>query len=81
MQFSLVHPSIIELYINTLHLHLLQEKLDIIGLDNVTKDFEELIKETTNNFSISVKAAEHFFGSSDVVQNQLNAFDNTMGDM
>jgi hypothetical protein len=80
MNFSITHPYIIELYINTLTLHLLKEKLDIIGSDNLADDLKKDIEEVANQFSISAQAAEKLFGSSDVVQDQLNAFVNIVGD-
>ena len=80
MRFNLVHPSIIELYINTLTLHLLQEKLGIVGPAGLTDELRETVNETTHNFSVSAQAAEQLFGSSDVVQEQLNAFTLIIGD-
>ena len=80
MRFNLIHPSIIELYINTLTLHLLQEKLGVIGPDGLTDEIRENVDNVTHSFSISVQAAEQLFGSSDLVQEQLNAFTGSMGD-
>jgi len=80
MRFNLIHPSIIELYINTLSLHLLQEKLGIVGPAGLTDELRTKVDETTHSFSVSAQAAEQLFGSSDVVQDQLNAFTFTIGD-
>lgn len=80
MRFNLVHPSIVELYINTLRLHLLQEELEKIGSNDLTDEMREMVDDVTKNFSISAEAAEQLFGSSDVVQEQLNAFTFVMGD-
>jgi hypothetical protein len=80
MRFNFNHPAIIELYINTLSLHLLQERLGIIGPNGLTDELRKTVDETTHSFSISAQAAEQLFGSSDVVQDQLNAFTFTMGD-
>lgn len=80
MRFNLIHPSIIELYINTLHLHLLQEELGEVGPDGLTDEMRENVDAVTSSFSISAQAAEQLFGSSDIVQEQLNAFTFTIGD-
>jgi len=80
MRFNLIHPSIIELYINTLALHLLQEKLGMVGPDGLTDEMNENVDDVANNFSISVEVAEQLFGSSDLVQEQLDAFTSNMGD-
>lgn len=80
MRFNLIHSSIIELYINTLSLHLLQEKLSIVGPDGLTDELQDKVDEITNNFSISADVAEQLFGSSDVVQDQLDAFTLMIGE-
>lgn len=75
MKFNLIHPSIIELYINTLTLHILEEKIEN---DDLMDDLN--IDEIKHNFSISAQAAELLFGSSDIVQKQLDAFYSSIGD-
>jgi hypothetical protein len=80
MSFNLIHPSIIDLYINTLHLHLLQEKLGMIGPNGLTDELREDVDDVTHNFSISVQVAEDLFGSPDIVQDQLNSFVYNIGD-
>jgi hypothetical protein len=80
MRFHLIHPSIIDLYINTLTLHLLQEELGHIGPNGLTDELREHVDMVSSSFAISVRAAEQLFGSSDVVQDQLNVFSNSIGD-
>jgi hypothetical protein len=80
MRFNIIHPSIVDLYINTLALHLLQERLGIVGPDGLTDEMNENADDVAYNFSISVEEAEQLFGSSDLVQEQLNAFTSNMGE-
>ena len=80
MRFNLIHPSIVDLYINTLTLHLLQEKLGKVGPDGLTDEMQENVDDVAHSFSISVEVAEQLFGSSDLVRDQLNAFTGNMGE-
>jgi hypothetical protein len=80
MHFSLIHPSIIELYIDTLHLHLLQEKLNVIKPEEMTDELKCSFEEISSKFSVSAQTAEQIFGSSDIVQEQLNDFTFIIGD-
>ncbi len=78
--FNLILPSIVELYINTLTLHLLQEELEMLESDDLTDDMRKNVDEITHNFSIAAQVAETLFGSPEIVQEQLNAFTNNMGE-
>jgi hypothetical protein len=80
MGFNLILPSIIELYINTLTLHLLQEELDTMGLDDLTDEMRNTVDEVSNEFSISAQIAEELFGSPDIVQGQLNVLTSNIGE-
>jgi hypothetical protein len=80
MRFKLIHPSIVDLYVNTLNLHLLQEKLGVVGPDGLTDELRKTVDEAASSFSIAVRIAEQLFGSSDRVQDQLNQFTGTIGD-
>jgi hypothetical protein len=80
MRFHLIHPSIVNLYIDTLTLHVLQENLGIIGPDGLTDEIQSDIDNVASSFMISVREAEQLFGSSDVVQDQLNVFSTSCGD-
>lgn len=80
MRFHLIHPSIIDLYINTLTLHLLQEELGRIGPNGLTDELREHVDMVSSSFAISARTAEQLFGSSDAVQDQLNVFTGSMGD-
>jgi hypothetical protein len=80
MRFNLIHPSIIELYIDTLFLHLLQEKITNINIDELTDELNDEINEAATAFSLSANVAESLFGSSDLVQEQLDVFTSGMGD-
>lgn len=72
--FHIIHPSIVNLYINSLTLHILQEKLDSIGPEGLTQDFQDEFDEAASEYMISVRNAENIFRSPAVVQNQLNIF-------
>lgn len=80
MNFRLIHPSIVELYVNTLNLHLLEEKLGVVGPDGLTEELRKTVDEAASNFSVAVREAEELYGSSDRVQDQLNEFTGKMGD-
>lgn len=80
MRFKLIHPSIVDLYISTLNLHLLQEKLGSVGPNGLTDELRQTVDEAASNFSISARMAEQLFGSSDIVQEQLDDFTDTIGD-
>ena len=75
MGFHLIHQSIIDLYINALTLHVLQERFDKQekGLDT---DIQIQIDEAASAFVISANNAEAIFGNPDLVQEQLNVFTN-----
>jgi hypothetical protein len=80
MRFHPIHPSIVDLYINTLTLHLLQEELGRIGPNGLTDELRENVDVASSSFAISARTAEQLFGSSDAVQAQLNIFTGNMGD-
>jgi hypothetical protein len=72
--FHIIHPSIIELYINALTLHILQEQLENLGPKGLTQDIQMEVDKATSEYVISVKRAEELFKDSKIVQNQLDAF-------
>jgi hypothetical protein len=80
MRFHLIHPSIVDLYINTLTLHLLHEELGRIGENGLTNELREHVDIVSSSFAISARTAEQLFGSSDAVQDQLNVFTDSMGE-
>lgn len=74
MKFHIIHPSIEELYVNALVLHILQEQLGQIGPQGMTTEIQTQVDEAASNFVISAKRAEELFGNSNNVQLQLDAF-------
>ena len=80
MRFHPIHPSIVDLYINTLTLHLLHEELGRIGPNGLTDEFKDHVDIVSSSFAISARTAERLFGSSDAVQDQLNIFTGSMGE-
>ncbi len=72
--FHIIHPSIVDLYINALTLHVLQERLGKLGPNGLTQDVQIEIDKATSEYVISVKKAEELFKDSNVVQNQLDVF-------
>ena len=80
MTFKIVHPSIVNLYVNALTLHLLQEKLSNIGPDGLTKDIETDVEIATSEFYDAAQEAERLLGNSEAVQCQLDMFSAHEGD-
>lgn len=74
MNFNLVHPSIIDLYINALTLHILEEQLSNIGPNGLTEDIQSKIDEAASEYIISARKAEQIFSSPYSIQSQLNIF-------
>lgn len=72
--FHFIHPSIVDLYINALTVHVLQEHLGKLGPNDMTQDIQTEIDKATSEYVISVKRAEELFKDPQVVQNQLDAF-------
>jgi len=70
---NLILPSIVELYIHTLSLSLLKKG----SLEGDLSDDMVIIIE---NFLKSVEIAEKIFGSSDIVQRQLDILAKSIGD-
>jgi hypothetical protein len=80
MRFKFIHPSIIDLYINSLTLHLLQEKLGEMGCEKLSDEMRKEVNEASEKFSNSAHIAEELFKSPDIVQEQLNRFIELMGE-
>lgn len=72
--FHFIHPSIVDLYINALTLHILQEHLGKLIPNDMTQDIQTEVDKATSEYVISVKRAEELFKDPQVVQNQLDAF-------
>jgi len=69
VKFNLIHPSIVELYIDALSLHVLEERVD-----SSDDDLSEELSVAAGRFAKSAKDAEAIFGSPQIVQEQLDAF-------
>jgi hypothetical protein len=80
MRFKFIHPSIIDLYISSLTLHLLQEKLGEMGSEKLSDKMRNDVNEASEKFANSAHVAEELFGSPDIVQEQLNRFTELMGE-
>lgn len=74
MKFHIIHPSIEDLYVNALVLHILQEQLGQIGPQGMTSEIQNQVDEAASNYVISAKKAEELFGNSHNVQVQLDTF-------
>lgn len=72
--FHIIHPSIIDLYVNALILHILQEQLTNLGPNNFSLDKQTEIDKATTEYVISVKRAEELYKDFGIVQKQLDAF-------
>lgn len=74
MTFHFIHSSIIDLYINSLTLFLLEEKLRESGPDALMIEMQQEIDKAASSYVLSVREAEGLFGSSEAVQRQLDVF-------
>ena len=72
--FHIIHPSIVDLYVNALTLHILQEQLNSLGPDDFSRDKQTEIDKATSEYVISVKRAEELYKDSGIVQKQLDVF-------
>lgn len=72
--FHFIHPTIVDLYINALTLHIMQEQLEKLKADDFSNDQKLEIDKATSEYVISVKRAEDLFKDSKIVQDQLDAF-------
>jgi hypothetical protein len=74
MTFHFVHPAIIDLYVNALTLHILQERLSELGPKGLTKELKAEVDKAASEYVISAKRAEQICGSPNNVQVQLDVF-------
>jgi hypothetical protein len=68
--FSFIHPCIIELYISSVNLYILQEKIN--NGSSYNKKLQDDVDKAANEFIICAKKAEELFQSSALVQEQLD---------
>lgn len=74
MKFHLIHPSIVDLYVNALTLHILQEQLGKEGPDGLTQDVQIQVDQAASEYVVSAQKAEDLFGDPSIVQAQIDAF-------
>jgi hypothetical protein len=74
MKFNFIHPAVIDLYVNALTLHILQEHLDEMEPKEYTKEISDQVDAAASEYVISAKRAEKICGGSDNVQIQLSTF-------
>lgn len=74
MTFHFVHPAIIDLYVNALTLHILQERLSELGPKGLTKELKAEVDKAASEYVISARRAEQICGSPNNVQVQLDVF-------
>lgn len=72
--FYPIHPSIVDLYVNALTLHVLEENLGKVGPEGLTQDIQAQVDEAASEYVLSARRAEEVFGNPMYVQSQLNAF-------
>jgi hypothetical protein len=72
--FYPIHPSIVDLYINALTLHVLEENLGKVGPKGLTQDIQAQVDQAASEYVLSVRRAENIFGNPKHVQLQLNTF-------
>jgi hypothetical protein len=64
----------VDLYINALTLHVLEENLGKIGPKGLTQDIQARVDQAASEYVLSVRRAEKIFGNPEHVQSQLDAF-------
>ena len=74
LSFHFIHPSIIDLYISALSLHILQERLNKTDPNHITCDIQSEVDKAASEYVISVKKAEELFKDPNIVQKQLDVF-------
>lgn len=74
MKFNFIPQPIIDLYIDSLVLSILQDNLSDTGPDGLTSDIKLEIDIAANNFVKSSKIAENLLGSEDAVQLYLDKY-------
>jgi hypothetical protein len=74
MKFNPIHPAIVDLYVNALSLHILQERLSKIGPKCLTKEIRDQVDKAASEYVISAKEAEKVCGGPANVQLQLDVF-------
>jgi len=74
VKFHIILPSIVNLYVDALSLHILQERAKNAGPDGLEDDDKAQMTEAASNFVLSSQIAEELFGTPEIVQNQLDAF-------
>lgn len=78
MKFYLTHPSIINLYVNVLNLHILEEELGKIGPGGLTQEIQNRIDEATSEYVLSAREAEKLFSPLSI-REQINVFNAQSG--
>lgn len=78
MKFYLVHPSIVDLYVNALTLHILEEELGKVGPIGLTQETQNRIDEAACEYISSAQEAEKLF-SPFLIKEQINAFNAQSG--
>lgn len=78
MRFYLVHPSIVDLCVNALTLHILEEELGKVGPTGLTQETQKRIDQAASEYVSSVKEAEELF-SPLLIKEQINAFNSQSG--
>jgi len=78
MKFYFIHPSIIDLYVNALTLHILEEELGKTGPDGLTLETQNKIDMATSEYVLSAREAERLF-SPVLIREQINAFNSQSG--
>jgi len=73
-RFVFIHPSIVDLYVSALTLHILQEKLSKLGPTSLTQDLQAEVDQAASEYVVVAKNIEKIFKSPVHIQSQLNAF-------
>lgn len=74
MNFKFIHPSIVDLYVSALTLHILKDRLSAIGPSGLTDELQREVEQAASEYVVIVRDVEKIFKSPKHIQNQLDDF-------
>ena len=72
MRFTIILPSIFDVYVTATKLNILQEKLEKIGPKGLTTEIQSEVNQTAAEYILAVNAAEKLYGSTANIQAQID---------
>ena len=72
MIFTIIDPSVIDVYVAATQLNILQDKLEKVGPDGVTEDIKNEVDKAASEYVISVNVSEKILGCRSNIQAQID---------